>query len=78
METQVFTYKQRALSVWQAIEKYFYSQLVSLIIKQVTTKPILSVSMKRCLFFFSVLEKNIILKNSDSFYYLLSLRPASN
>lgn len=69
METQVFTYKQRALSVWQAIEKYFYSQLVSLIIKQVTTKPILSVSMKRCLFFFSVLENNIM--NIEKFGFIL-------
>lgn len=69
METQVFTYKQRALSVWQAIEKYFYSQLVSLIIKQVTTKPILSVSMKRCLVFFSVLENNIM--NIEKFGFIL-------
>lgn len=69
METQVFTYKQRALSVWQAIEKYFYSQLVSLIIRQVTTKPILSVSMKRCLVFFSVLENNIM--NIEKFGFIL-------
>lgn len=69
METQVFTYKQRALSVWQAIEKYFYSQLVSLIIRQITTKPILSVSMKRCLVFFSVLENNIM--NIEKFGFIL-------
>lgn len=69
METQVFTYKQRALSVWQAIEKYFYSQLVSLIIRRVTTKPILSVSMKRCLVFFSVLENNIM--NIEKFGFIL-------
>lgn len=69
METQVFTYKQRALSVRQAIEKYFYSQLVSLIIRQVTTKPILSVSMKRCLVFFSVLENNIM--NIEKFGFIL-------
>lgn len=69
METQVFTYKQRALSVWQAIEKYFYSQLVSLIIRQVTTKPFLSVSMKRCLVFFSVLENNIM--NIEKFGFIL-------
>lgn len=69
METQVFTYKQRALSVWQAIEKYFYSQLVSLIIRQVTTKPILSVSMKRCIVFFSVLENNIM--NIEKFGFIL-------
>lgn len=69
METQVFTYKQRALSVWQAIEQYFYSQLVSLIIRQVTTKPILSVSMKRCLVFFSVLENNIM--NIEKFGFIL-------
>lgn len=69
METQVFTYKQRALSVWQAIEKYFYSQLVSLIIRQVTTKPVLSVSMKRCLVFFSVLENNIM--NIEKFGFIL-------
>lgn len=69
METQVFTYKQQALSVWQAIEKYFYSQLVSLIIRQVTTKPILSVSMKRCLVFFSVLENNIM--NIEKFGFIL-------
>lgn len=69
METQVFTYKQRALSVWQAIEKYFYSQLVSLIIRQVTTKPILSVSMKRCLVFLSVLENNIM--NIEKFGFIL-------
>lgn len=69
METQVFTYKQRVLSVWQAIEKYFYSQLVSLIIRQVTTKPILSVSMKRCLVFLSVLENNIM--NIEKFGFIL-------
>lgn len=69
METQVFTYKQRALSVWQAIEKYFYSQLVSLIIRQVITKPILSVSMKRCLVFLSVLENNIM--NIEKFRFIL-------
>lgn len=69
METQIFTYKQLVLSVWQAIEKYFYSQLVSLIIRQVTTKPILSVSMKRCLVFLSVLENNIM--NIEKFGFIL-------
>lgn len=69
METQIFTYKQLVLSVWQAIEKYFYSQLVSLIIRQVTTKPILSVSMKRCLVFLSVLENSIM--NIEKFGFIL-------